>query len=406
MEKICVYTCITGDYDNLQEIKNKESGIDYYCFTNNKNIKSNTWNVIYIEDNNLDNTRLARKIKVLGHPLILENYDISIWVDGFISEMHISEFIHNECQLDKYDFICFKHSKRNCIYEEAEECINQGKDDPKLIKAEIEFLKEQNYPKDNGLIESTVLIRRHNVESVKDTMKLWFNMILNYSKRDQLSLNYAIYKTNPKVQIVDLNVFNNKYFIFIKHKDLTFDKIYTIYYDNGLGFNENNRSDLLYIHKNKDLIIKLKLKQDANRIRIDLCEMKGVILNIKELKNINSNSITFIDWLKIDDQYVSLNDPQIIIDNFYKKNEEIYLKLNLSLIENDTLYEIMYNRIQDYMLENKKLNSDILKLKSVNDDLNTKNNELTKKYNNIINSKRWKLVSKINLKKGAKNEKK
>ena len=26
MNKICVYTCITGDYDNLNELKNKEKG--------------------------------------------------------------------------------------------------------------------------------------------------------------------------------------------------------------------------------------------------------------------------------------------------------------------------------------------------------------------------------------------
>lgn len=413
MEKICVYTCITGNYDDLQEIKNKEPGIDYYCFTNNNNIKSNTWNVVYIEDNNLDNTRLARKIKVLGHPLISENYDISIWVDGFISEMHINDFIHNECQLDKYDFICFKHSKRNCIYEEAKECINQGKDDPELIKKEIEFLKKENYPKNNGLIESTVLIRKHNIESVKNTMSIWFDMILNYSKRDQLSLNYAIYKVNPKVQIVDLNVFDNKYFIFLKHKNLAFDKIYTIYYDTGSGFNENSRSDLLYVHENGNLIIELELKQDVNRIRIDLCEMQGVLLNIKKLKNIDVNNISFVDWLKVDDQYVSLSDPQIIINDIYKKGDKISLKINLSLVDNDTLYEIMYNNIQNYIFENKKLNLDICNLKNINSDLSLKNkkitekcNEITKKYDDIINSKRWKLVSKINLNKGDSNEKK
>ena len=55
-KKICVYTCITGDYDNLHEIKKKEKDIDYYLFTNNKNIKSKTWKVIYIENEELDKT--------------------------------------------------------------------------------------------------------------------------------------------------------------------------------------------------------------------------------------------------------------------------------------------------------------------------------------------------------------
>ena len=53
MNKICVYTCITGDYDNLNEIKNIEKGIDYICYTNNKKIKSKTWKVKYITDDSL-----------------------------------------------------------------------------------------------------------------------------------------------------------------------------------------------------------------------------------------------------------------------------------------------------------------------------------------------------------------
>ena len=69
--KICVYTCITGEYDDLKEIKNVEKNIDYYCFTNNKKIKSKTWNVVYIEDNELSNLLLARKTKIMIFPKLL-----------------------------------------------------------------------------------------------------------------------------------------------------------------------------------------------------------------------------------------------------------------------------------------------------------------------------------------------
>ena len=80
MNKICVYTCITGNYDNLIEI-NKEKGIDYLCFTNNKKIKSKSWKIIYIEDKKLTNVELARKVKILGNE-ITNKYDITIWKDG------------------------------------------------------------------------------------------------------------------------------------------------------------------------------------------------------------------------------------------------------------------------------------------------------------------------------------
>ncbi len=71
--KICVYTCITGNYDKIKELDFKEEGIDYYFFTNNKNLTSKTWKVIYIENDGLDNIRLARKIKVLGHEILMMN---------------------------------------------------------------------------------------------------------------------------------------------------------------------------------------------------------------------------------------------------------------------------------------------------------------------------------------------
>ena len=78
MEKICVYTCITGNYDQVVEFPDlKEDNIAYYLFTNNKSIKSSFWNVVYINDAELDNIRLARKIKILGHS-VLNKYDITV----------------------------------------------------------------------------------------------------------------------------------------------------------------------------------------------------------------------------------------------------------------------------------------------------------------------------------------
>ena len=59
MKKICVYTCITGSYDDVKEFKEfKEKNIDYILFTNNKDYKSDFWNVVYIENDVLDNVRL------------------------------------------------------------------------------------------------------------------------------------------------------------------------------------------------------------------------------------------------------------------------------------------------------------------------------------------------------------
>ena len=150
-EKICVYSCITGDYDKVNEVE-KEAGIDYYLFTNNKNIKSTTWKVIYIEDKSLSNVILARKIKILGHSIINDNYDIALWMDGAVSfNTKIKDFIKHF--MNKQDvFVAFKHGERNTIKDEAYACVKFCKEDKTKIKNLLNFYKTENYPDNNGFL--------------------------------------------------------------------------------------------------------------------------------------------------------------------------------------------------------------------------------------------------------------
>lgn len=223
MEKrICVYTCITGDYDNLQSI-NKEEGIDYLCFTNNRELKSDYWSIIYIDDDKeLSNMALSRKIKMIGHPVIADNYDISIWIDGAIQiRGSVRSFLNDVCGLDRYNMACFRHRMRNCIYEESIACIVQRKADKKDIQDFLGFMEREHFPKHYGLAECTVLVRRHNNMEVKQMMELWFKLYKQYIKRDQLTFPYCLYKSGIGVCWIDANVFDNPWFFWRAHKQLT-----------------------------------------------------------------------------------------------------------------------------------------------------------------------------------------
>ena len=133
MNKICVYTCITGGYDDIQEIKNKEEGIDYYCFTNNPNIKSDTWKVIRIEDETLENITLARKTKILGNDIV-NKYDIALWMDGSTSfKKPIKDFI-KKYFTEKDIFTAFKHGERDNIKDECFECVRMRKEKKSKVK--------------------------------------------------------------------------------------------------------------------------------------------------------------------------------------------------------------------------------------------------------------------------------
>jgi hypothetical protein len=89
------------------------------------------------------------------------------------------------------------HPDRNCIYAEAHICAARNLDDPQIIMEQINQYKKENYPRDNGLIETSVLVRRNS----KMVFKLgaeWFSEIGKYSVRDQISLPYVLWRNKIK----------------------------------------------------------------------------------------------------------------------------------------------------------------------------------------------------------------
>lgn len=111
----------------------------------------------------------------------------------------------------------YKHSHRNCIYKEAEACIALGKDNKEVILKQVALYKNAGYPRDNGLIESGVILRRHNDPIVMGAMTTWWRQIISYSKRDQISFNYVAWKNKVPFTAINGNIRNNEFFNWSKH---------------------------------------------------------------------------------------------------------------------------------------------------------------------------------------------
>jgi hypothetical protein len=81
MKKV-IYTSIIGNYDVLEEPRFIPKGYDFICFTDQIIEKPNSvWKIKQVLPLYEDNTRTARKYKLLPHRFLPE-YEISIWVDG------------------------------------------------------------------------------------------------------------------------------------------------------------------------------------------------------------------------------------------------------------------------------------------------------------------------------------
>ena len=339
-EKICVYTCMTGNYDSIKEIPHLEDGIDYYCFTNNKNIKSDTWKVIYIEDDNLTNLELARRTKILGTPMINEGYDILLWMDAAVTfKKPIKDFI-KKYLTKTTSFVAFKHGERDNIKEEMEACYRFNKEDKTNIDKLIKFYKKENYNYDNGLIESTVYIKRPKDEIVKKTMELWFDMIKNYSRRDQLSFNYCIEKTNLKVKWINEKVFNNDWFLWENHNLNRNITKYSVYYGNINNYKMANDYHYDYKKDNNKYIIRFTTKQDTSELYINLNCLPTTW--IKDIKVKGITKYNLLNSTKLNDKTIFYNTfPFIHIKSNIKKNTSIIIELILEEITEQEKIELI-----------------------------------------------------------------
>ncbi len=384
MERICVYTCITGDYDNLKEVIVKEDNIDYICFTNNMELTSSTWKIIHIEDGKLSNHYLSRKLKMLGHPYIDKNYDLSIWIDAsIIFKKSVNEFLNNFFDTSNDLLAACKHNCRSSIKEEASACKEYKKDNEEIIDSLLQFYKKEKFPDNLGLLEMTLIIKRHNNQLVKETMKLWFDMLLKYSKRDQLSFMYCLYKTKLPFKSIPLNVWNNEYLEFSTHNEGRFDYTYQVYYDYGGGFNEDDSEKFKYLNGNNDIyIIDFSIKEDLKALRIDLTEVSGISFDFINFNIAKNNNLFFKDLLFYDSKYITTSiDSQIIINKEMFKGEKINISMYIKVLKKNDFLKYISHLIE----KEKELTQQISEEKE-------NNKKLLLEISNIINSKSWKIT--------------
>jgi hypothetical protein len=192
-EKKVVYTAIANDYDQLKPHENSpHGGVGYVAFTDaTESVKG--WQTRGIHTQFDDPCRNAKIHKILPHVYFPEA-EYSLWIDGSIQlrpEFSLDRMI--ELFLKDRDLAVFRHPSRNCIYKEAEKCNELKKDAPELIRRQVQRYRYECYPKNIGLAECSVILRRHS-EKMKLFDEIWWDEISKHSRRDQLSFNYVCWK--------------------------------------------------------------------------------------------------------------------------------------------------------------------------------------------------------------------
>ncbi|MBW2995016.1 DUF616 domain-containing protein [Candidatus Woesearchaeota archaeon] len=211
MNNIVVYTAITGGRETLLE--NQCWGdADWICFSDKK-WNNSRWTVLSAYDKFKDSSRNAKIHKVLSH-LFLRGYAYSIWMDGNFELIVPPEELVNS-YLNGYDIATFLHPKRKTVAEEVKILFSISKYKEEWFEIAEQ---EQRYKETGHLRAGGFLLRKNNTE-IEIFERAWWAEICRFSKRDQLSLSFAIEDSPVGSNMIPGNIFDNKYFRRKAHYD-------------------------------------------------------------------------------------------------------------------------------------------------------------------------------------------
>lgn len=202
--KRCVYTVLTNSYDTLRMPLVRPAGFDFICFTDNPNLQVSGWQMRYIEPTE-NPIKQQRQIKIQPH-VFLPDYDLTVYHDASTQLKRDLSYI-----ISKYyrgGMLLKIHPSRVCVFSEATEIVQLGKDTVGRIAEQVEVYVTEGMPRNYGLYETGIMIRenRSDVNAVCDA---WWAEVEKYSHRDQMSLTYVLWKTGYKPTAVEYNILSS-----------------------------------------------------------------------------------------------------------------------------------------------------------------------------------------------------
>jgi len=220
--RIAVYTVIIGRYDIIENPVFMPDNCDFFIVTDQDVPETCFWNKIPVnlkQFNLLDNSKVevSRFYKMFPDKLF-SDYQYSVYVDGNIKIMtDMTEFIQ---KMNPTGLKMHLHFRNDCVYTEIDRCLKIGKDSEILLDSHRKHLKEEGMPQKYGMLEAPIIVRQHHNPICKKIMGEWWNEFLNYSKRDQISLPFVLWRNNIQIHEIGTlgpDIYSNYAFYKVKH---------------------------------------------------------------------------------------------------------------------------------------------------------------------------------------------
>ncbi len=231
LNNVVVYTCVTNGYDQLQSVDVEAEGIDFVCFTDRLDKVPSGWRTLPLQSPpRLQNGHdINRFHKIFSHRLF-PGHRYSIYVDGNVEYLGDYEDLFECFKKTGCALGAFRHpSMRNPI-SEADACRRLkkfDKHDLRCSEEQIRAYKESGFDVSRVIAANYLLVRDHQHPHIHSAMSLWWSHLFEYTKRDQLSLNFVLWKENvPFVFLDDVDGVDSSGLQRRPHKSNFFKRLY------------------------------------------------------------------------------------------------------------------------------------------------------------------------------------
>jgi hypothetical protein len=194
-KKLVIYSVLTGSRESLGDplidIREKETDleIDFIMFTDDVSASSSTWQIRILEDRALPAVNLCKRPKCMPWDY-LSDYDHSLYIDNIVRFRRLPT---SEDLLFSGDGLkLYKHHGRSSLFEEALAIGVLGYDESEVLCSQVSTYR-RNIPLSEikPLSTTTIIYRTHGHPKVRSHGTMWWEHILKYSKRDQMSFDYT-----------------------------------------------------------------------------------------------------------------------------------------------------------------------------------------------------------------------
>ena len=196
----CFYTAIIGapgqKVDTLAPVE-RIPGWDYICFTNKPIHDSKGWTIVRVDMPKGSAALEAKRYKWQTLEMLAE-YEIVVWVDGYIAPNSSSRQLLERWIVGMketgHSMMLRPHDQRACIWDECEAVIKAKRDTPLNVEKVRTKLMQAGMPLNWGLFDTNCMILFHREQGCRRITDAVWGQLQTISVRDQLALPLVLYE--------------------------------------------------------------------------------------------------------------------------------------------------------------------------------------------------------------------